>query len=66
MNICSLHGPEMVYGSESCPACRDIKEFKLTIVILEEELADYARTVTRLNKEARGRIEYEQTRKEQS
>lgn len=51
MDICSLHGPEMAYENESCPACMEIKALEKRLIAYEEELADYAKTVTRLNKE---------------
>lgn len=51
MDICGRHGPEMAYENESCPACQKINELELKIIVLQSELADYGRTVTRLNKE---------------
>lgn len=50
-NICDQHNPEIVYDGESCPACREIKKLNLLINAYLEELADYARTVERLNGE---------------
>lgn len=51
MNICSLHGMDMAYENESCPACQEINELSKLLVAYEGELSDYARTVERLNKE---------------
>ncbi len=43
MNFCSQHGSDIVFENKNCPACQEIKDLKLKIVVLEEELADYGR-----------------------
>lgn len=42
------------FRSKGCPACREIKKLNLLINAYLEELADYAKTVSKLNKELPG------------
>lgn len=51
MKICTQHDSHIIYESDTCPACQKINELELKIIVLQSELADYGRTVTRLNKE---------------
>lgn len=51
MNICTNHSSDIFYKVESCPACQYIDTLSKIIIAYESELADYARTVERLNKE---------------
>ena len=51
MNICSQHDSRIIYESDTCSACQKINELSKLLVAYESELADYGRTVTRLNKE---------------
>lgn len=54
MNICTNHSSDIFYKVETCPACQYIDTLNKIIIAYESELADYERTVTRLNAENKG------------
>lgn len=41
MDICGLHGPEMAYENEGCPACLEVETLERKIVAYESELAKF-------------------------